>query len=253
MPLELSRRLSGRDRTPRSDRQLGCLLAFVAGATNAAGFLAVHRYTSHMTGVVSAMSEDVAFGTYELALGGFVSLLSFVFGAAVTAVLVNYARRRGLRSEYSLPLILEAGLLLCFGIIGARLSQAEGLLVSATVMLLSFTMGLQNALITKLSRAEIRTTHITGIVTDIGIELGKLFYWNTGHPAVRVRVVSNRPRLAILSMLAASFFVGGVVGAVGFEHAGYIATVPLALALAAVAIAPAIDDLIGVSRRRSSR
>ena len=249
MPIKLSRRLSGRERTPRSDRQLGCLLAFVAGATNAGGFLAVHQYTSHMTGIVSAMADDLALGTYDAVLAGLVALLSFVTGAMVTAVLVNYARQRRLTSEYALPLIVEASLLLGFGMLGTQLSRIDGLFVPVTVMLLCFIMGLQNALITKLSRAEIRTTHITGIVTDIGIELGKLCYRNGRHASPRV--VSNRRHLAILTMLATSFFTGGVVGALGFKHAGYVATVPLALLLIAVAIVPAIDDLIGLKRRHS--
>lgn len=251
MPIDLSRRLSGRTRSPRANLQLGCLLAFVAGATNAGGFLAVHQYTSHMTGIVSAMADNIALGTDDLVLGGIGALLSFMVGAAVTAVLVNYARHRRLTSEYALPLILEAVLLLCFGMLGARLSQVEGLFVPATVMLLCFIMGLQNALITKLSRAEIRTTHITGIVTDIGIELGKLFYWNGKHSTDRPRVVSDRSRLALLSMLAGSFFSGGVAGALGFKHAGYIATVPLAVALIAVAIVPAVDDFMGMYRKRA--
>ena len=253
MPIGWSRRLAGHERTPRSDRQLGCLLAFVAGATNAGGFLAVHQYTSHMTGIVSAMADDLALGTYDLVLGGIGALLSFVVGAGVTAVLVNFARHRKLTSEYALPLILEAVLLLGFGLLGVRLSRIDGLFVPVTVMLLCFIMGLQNALITKLSRAEIRTTHITGIVTDIGIELGKLFYWNSRRVPRGARVVSDRRRLAILSMLAGSFFTGGVVGAFGFKHAGYAATLPLAVALIVVAIVPAVDDLLAMRRARTPR
>ena len=253
MPIALSRRLAGRDRTPRSDRQLGCLLAFVAGATNAGGFLAVHQYTSHMTGIVSAMADDLALGTYDLVLGGCGALLSFIAGAGVTAVLVHFARHRELTSEYALPLILEAILLLGFGVLGVRLARIDGLFVPATVMLLCFIMGLQNALITKLSHAEIRTTHITGIVTDIGIELGKLFYWNARRAPGASRVVSDRRHLAILSMLAGSFFAGGIVGALGFKHAGYVATLPLAVALIAVAIVPAVDDILAMTRRRTPR
>ena len=246
------RRLAGPDRTRRADRQLGCLLAFVAGAVNAGGFVAVHQYTSHMTGIVSAMADALALGTVELLLAGALALLSFVVGAAVTALLVNVARRRGLHSAYALPLILEAIVLLVFGALGARLAQGDGTLLKVAVTLLCFVMGLQNALITKLSRTEIRTTHITGIVTDIGIELGKLSYRNTRAATDLPRVVADRRRLAFLSLLAASFFVGGVSGALGFRHIGYLATWPLALALVAVAVVPVVDDLVATSRRRRS-
>ena len=250
MPIRYARRLVGRKRTTDANRQLGLVLAFVAGAVNAGGFLAVSQYTSHMTGIVSGMADNFALGRYDLMLAGLGALASFVNGAACCAVMVNFSRRRGLHSQYALPLLLEAALLLCFGFLGARLAGLHGLFVPFTVGLLCFLMGLQNAVITKISRAEIRTTHITGIVTDIGIELGKLAYWNrTPRARGADPVVANRGRLRLLGALAASFFAGGVVGAVGFSRVGYVVTVPLALALVLLAGVPALDDLMLLIRR----
>ena len=185
MPIPCARRLTGRQRTPQANRQLSFALAFVAGAINAGGFLAVRQYTSHMTGIVSAMADNIALGAPVLVGAGIAALVMFMAGAACTAIMVNLARRRGMHSEYALPLLLEAVLLLVFGMLGAWLSALETYLVPATVMLLCFIMGLQNALITKISHAEVRTTHITGMVTDIGIELGKLLYWNRTEPQRR--------------------------------------------------------------------
>ncbi|HEX9173789.1 MAG TPA: YoaK family protein [Telluria sp.] len=245
MPISYTRRLTGRRRTRRADRQLGFTLAFVAGAINAGGFLAVQRYTSHMTGIVSASADQLVLGGYDVALAGAGALVSVLMGAACTAVMVNFARRRQLSSEYALPLLVEAVLLLCFGLLGTRLSAVAGLFVPVTVMLLCFMMGLQNALVTKLSKAEIRTTHVTGIVTDLGIELGKLFYWNRNRNRAGGQgdVRADRGRLALFSTLLGCFFVGGVVGAAGFRHVGYVSTVPLAMLLCALAIVPALDDL----------
>jgi uncharacterized membrane protein YoaK (UPF0700 family) len=156
-------------------------------------------------------------------------------------------RRQRLGSEYALPLLLEAVLLLVFGVLGVRLQQVPGLFIPFTVMLLCFIMGLQNAVITKLSNAEIRTTHMTGIVTDIGIELGKLAYWNADRS--QPRVDADRARLGLLCALLSCFFAGGVAGAVGFKHIGFLSTVPLAALLCLVAIVPTIDDLLQVVRR----
>ncbi|MBC7941456.1 MAG: DUF1275 domain-containing protein [Chitinophagaceae bacterium] len=250
MPISYARRLIGPQRTPRADRQLSLALAFVAGAINAGGFVAVQQYTSHMTGIVSAMADNVAVGAHALVWAGAGALLSFLSGAACSAMMVHFARRRQLRSEYALPLLLEAVLLLVFGILGAWLSTIEGPFIPVTVMLLCFVMGLQNAVITKLSRAEIRTTHITGVVTDIGIELGKLLYWNGPRPAARPPVTANAERLRTLALLATCFFTGGVIGALGFTHVGYLSTVPLAVLLIALAGVPAADDLLGWLRRR---
>lgn len=243
------RNLTAQARSSRANRHLGFALAGVAGAMNAGGFLAVHQYSSHMTGIVSSAADNLALGAVDLVLDAFGAMVSFLLGAASTAVLVNYARRRALKSEFALPLLFEAVLLLAFGVLGARLSSVRGLFVPATVMLLCYTMGLQNALVTKLSNAEIRTTHVTGTVTDIGIELGKLFYWNIDK-AARPRVKADRRRLSLLTGLLVSFFCGGVGGALGFKVIGYAATVPLALLLCGLAIVPALDDLRARARRR---
>lgn len=244
MPVRYSRRLTGRKRSPDANRHLGLALTFVAGAINAGGFLAVHQYTSHMTGIVSSIADNLALGTVELSLVGLAALVSFVVGATCTGILVNFSRQRKMHSEYALPLMLEAILLLCFGLLGARLAIMDGLFVPLTVMLLSYIMGLQNAVITKLSNAEIRTTHITGIVTDIGIELGKLLYRHMASRGAEPQVIPNIPRLRLLFMLVTFFFTGGVVGALGFRYMGYLATVPLALVLIAIASVPVVDDLL---------
>lgn len=250
MPIQYARSLTGRQRSSQANRQLGLTLAFIAGAVNAGGFLAVQQYTSHMTGAASTLADAVVLGQLDLALASLGALLSFVAGAATSTWMVSYARRMRLQSEYASPLLLEAALLLLFGLLGARLAHIHGLFVPATVMLLCFLMGLQNAVITKISRAEIRTTHITGIVTDIGIELGKLAYWNAATGvARRHHVVADRDRLRLLAALAGSFIFGGLLGAVGFKHLGYVTTVPLALLLVALASVPALDDLVHLRRR----
>ncbi|SFV17244.1 YoaK family protein [Pseudoduganella namucuonensis] len=248
MPIHYARKLTGSKRSADANQQLGVLLAFVAGAINAGGFLAVQQYTSHMTGILSHMADSLALGAYRLMLPGLGALLSFLAGAACSTLMVNFARQRKLHGEYANPLLLEAFLLLCFGVLGARLASIDGLFVPLTVMLLCFLMGLQNALITKISKADIRTTHITGIVTDIGIELGKMLYWNGPGAAHPVR--ADRQRLRVLCLLGLAFFVGGVAGALGFKHMGYVATIPLALLLVALASVPAVDDLLDVTRAR---
>ncbi len=244
------RQLTGRERTRRADRQLGGVLAFVAGAVNAGGFLAVHQYTSHMTGIVSAIADELVVGQARAAAAGALVVAAFVAGATTTALLSAWARRRQMHSEYALSLLVEALLLLVFGLLGVNLDRSE-LLVPVTVLLLSFLMGLQNAIITRLSQATIRTTHMTGILTDLGIELGRLVYWNrnkTIDPAEHVR--ADRDKLGLFAMILGLFVVGGVVGAAGFKALGFAAAVPLAGVLLLMAILPVLDDLAVVATRR---
>jgi uncharacterized membrane protein YoaK (UPF0700 family) len=244
MPLQTWQELAARERSQRRNRQLGGLLAFVAGAVNAGGFLAVQRYTSHMSGVVSGLADDLVLGHAALVAAGAASLLSFVAGAAVTAILINWARRRHLQGEYALSLMLEAGLLLLFGLLGANLNLLIEVTVPTTVLLLCFIMGLQNAIVTKISRAEIRTTHMTGVITDLGIELGRMLYWNRVHdPALGDPVRANRERVLVLSTILGLFFAGGLTGAWAFKAIGYSAVLPVAAVLAIVALPPIWPDL----------
>ena len=227
-------------RTPQADLKLGTVLAFVAGAANAGGFLAVGQYTSHMTGMLSALADNLVLGQLALVGAGLASVLAFVFGAMSTAWIVNWGLRRQLRSAYGLPLLVEAVLLLVFGLFGAAMSLWHTLILPVTVVLLCYIMGLQNAVITKISQARIRTTRVTGLITDLGIELGKLLYVNR-HPDM-APVRADRQRLRVHAQLVLSFLVGGVAGAAGFKYLGYISTLPLALMLLLLVLRPLIED-----------
>ncbi|MGH6625488.1 MAG: YoaK family protein [Burkholderiaceae bacterium] len=230
------------DRTTQANVRLGATLSFVAGAANAGGFLAVGQYTSHMTGVLSSVADNVVLGHLAPAIAGLGALLAFVMGAMTTAWMVNWGLRQQLRSAYGLPLLAESLALLVFGLFGAAIHVFAHLFMPLTVLLLCFIMGLQNAVITKISRAEIRTTHVTGLVTDLGIELGKLLYMNRG-TKIPSPVLANRSKLRLQSLLITSFISGGLVGALGFKFIGYGATVPLALLLLLLVMRPLLQDL----------
>ena len=238
MPQQYLRRMTGRERTKTANQALARYLAFVAGATNAGGFLAVRQYTSHMSGITSSMADNLALADLPLVLSSLAAILAFVSGAACTTLLVRWGRRHALHSEYALPVLAEAGLLVVFGLTGRVFVDHTTM---GTVLLLCFTMGLQNAIVTKLSNAEIRTTHVTGMITDIGIALGRMLASAAGDRDAADAL--DRPKLLLLSSLVGLFLGGGVVGALGFKHAGFLFTLPLALVLLILAAMPVIDDL----------
>jgi uncharacterized membrane protein YoaK (UPF0700 family) len=245
------RHLTGQHRTAATNRLLGGVLAFVAGAINAGGFLLVSMYTSHMTGFASMLADNLVLGNMKLVLGAAGALLAFTAGAASTAILVNWSRHHWLRSEYALPLLLEAALLLIFGLMGANMGHQTPFAVPMTVLVLAFTMGLQNALVTKISSSQIRTTHMTGVITDLGIELGKLLYWNRTASPPESRVRANRIKLRLFATLLGMFVIGGLIGALGFKYIGFIWVVPLALLLFALSLPPLFSDWRRRMRRRA--
>jgi uncharacterized membrane protein YoaK (UPF0700 family) len=103
MPLYYLGSLTASQRTENANRHLARYLAFIAGATNAGGLLAVGQYTSHMSGIISAMADNFAVGSIRLILSGLLAVISFLSGALLTTLLVRWARARELESEYALP------------------------------------------------------------------------------------------------------------------------------------------------------
>jgi uncharacterized membrane protein YoaK (UPF0700 family) len=231
---------AGISRTSNSNLRLGVLLSFVAGATNAGGFLAVGLYTSHVTGLFSSIADNLILGNILLTLGAITAVMAFLLGAMTTAMLINWGLRINLHSAYCLPLLLEAFMLLVFGVFGASIKAISILLAPVTVVILCFIMGLQNALITKISKSEFRSTHLTGVVTDLGIELGKLVYVND--TSMSTKVLANRPKLLALTWLMCSFMMGGVIGALAFKYLGYTMTLALALMVLLPAVMPLAAD-----------
>src|ERR1700742_3505360 len=100
MPLFYLRRLTAKERTESGNRHLARYLAFIAGAANAGGLLAVHQYTSHMSGIVSAIADNVAVGSVALAADGCAAVASFLAGSFCTTVFIRWGKRRELRSQY---------------------------------------------------------------------------------------------------------------------------------------------------------
>jgi len=238
--------VAGPVRSPRHNVQLAALLALNAGVLNSVGFVAVSAYTSHMTGLTASVADHMVLGGSAIVVTGLLGIATFVAGAAACAVLFNWGRRRELRGRYANVLVLEALLVLLFGLLAEKFAWRHRDL--AFVAVLCFTMGMQNAIITKISGAQIRTTHVTGMITDIGIELGKLAYVSRtpGLPPV----VPDPRKLGILGLLVGLFFGGGVLGAIGYLEFGFATVLPLALVLLAAAAAPLAAD-VRRHRRRS--
>ena len=238
------RAIAGPDRNERTNRDLAVLLALTAGALNSVGFMAIAIYTSHMTGLTALFADSLGTGALGVALLCLTGITSFVLGAAGCALLFNWARRRGLRSRYAIVLLIEALLVLSVGLLAQELTSAER--SWALIGVLGFTMGLQNAIITKISNAQIRTTHVTGMVTDIGIELGKLVYRRRADDPDPVR--ADLGKLALHGMIVGAFFLGGLLGALAYQVIGFLAVLPTACILLLLASIPVVEDLRALSR-----
>ncbi len=229
-------KLTGKHRTAEANQALGYFLAFIAGFINAGGFFIVQQYTSHMTGIVSIAADNIILGQYSLVMLMLGYIGCFVIGAAFTTMMVIKAREHALHSQYALPLSIEA-MLLVFVVALHQTFGNTNFIIPLVTASLSFLMGLQNALITKISTSIIRTTHITGMTTDLGIEIARVMFNKND-----TSVCKNKAFLH-LSIIAV-FFVGGVTGALTLTHLGGCGLLIIAFLLVAISTPLLFKDAV---------
>ncbi|UQY45641.1 DUF1275 domain-containing protein [Erwinia sp. PK3-005] len=196
-------------RTFITDSWLAATLALVAGALNTAAFEAVGFFSANMTGNVSSFSERLARAELPVALFFLEIICLFILGSTFSTLLINHGRRHGIRSVYAINILLEALLLLLLG--GAELYYpqiAGGILM---ILSLSFLMGLQNAVVTRISNARVRTTHVSGTATDIGIELAMLVDIVRRRESTEYSPIYLQ-RLMLHGSTITAFLLGGVGG-----------------------------------------
>lgn len=181
-------------------------LAAIAGAVNAIGLLGFdHQGVSHLTGTSTLLGLSLVSLDGSGGLHLFLILLSFVAGAALSGAIINGAVLR-LGRRYSVALVIE-GLLLLLAMVSLGRGSSSG------HFLASAACGLQNGMVSTYSGASIRTTHVSGLFTDLGTMLG-----------ARLRGHSIDTRKATLFLLLISgFTLGGSVGAYSFQRLHFVA------------------------------
>ncbi len=179
-------------------------LAFIAGCINAVGFLGFqHQGVTHLTGSTTLFGVALASGDFGAAAHIAAIIGSFVLGCVLSGVLIQDSTLR-LGRRYGLALFIESILLFISVPLLFRNLGFGNYLASCAI-------GLQNGMVSAYSGTVIRTTHVSGMFTDLGIFLGHLM---RGVPV-------NRQRIHICFLLIGSFIAGSAVGAFGFQRFTY--------------------------------
>jgi uncharacterized membrane protein YoaK (UPF0700 family) len=192
-------------------------LSFVAGIVNVVGLMGFeHQAMSHLTGTTSLLAAALAAldGPAVLRFAGVIG--SFLAGTVFSGYFIQDSAFR-LGRRYGVALLLES-LLLCAAV---PLLWRESVL---GIYFASCACGLQNALVSTYSGTVVRTTHVSGMFTDLGIFLGHSL---RGLPV-------DRRRMRLCFLIISGFLCGGVAGAVAFPHLGY-STLFISAGLAALA------------------
>jgi uncharacterized membrane protein YoaK (UPF0700 family) len=177
----------------------GTVLALLAGAVNAVGYLSFdHQGITHMTGTTTLVGVAAVGGDHAALVRYVGALLAFLAGAALSGSIIRESTLQ-LGQRYGAALLIES--LLLFAAVPLIHDH-----VNAGLWVAAGACGLQNAMVSTFSGAVVRTTHVTGLVTDLGIMLG---HWLRGVPV-------EAPRARLYAALFGGFMAGGAVGALAF-------------------------------------
>jgi uncharacterized membrane protein YoaK (UPF0700 family) len=203
-------RHQGKSRTLKHNLQIATVLSFVAGMVNVTGFLSFKQLTTNVTGHFALFINDVAGFEFWKGTIYFLYIFSFLVGSFLSSYLIEEYRANKRLNIFLLPTIIESLTLISIGVF-SNFFDIETL--DLVVCLLLFAMGLQNSFVTKISNAIVRTTHLTGLFTDLGIDISQLFFPKL-HPN-RTKLKANiKLRVYIISF----FFAGGLVGGFLFSR-----------------------------------
>ncbi len=209
-------------------RRLGYSMAFLAGMVNVGGFFAVASYSSHITGEFSRAAAALYTGIWDPVITAVIGILSFMFGCYHASGIILRGKAAHLHSAYGLCIWLESCYMLIFATFAFTMDDQLDLKLPVSLIMLAFMMGMHNSVISIMSHNQLRCTHITATVTDLGHELAKLRYYKK---ELGVVFAPNASRIRLFLMTLTSFFVGGLCGAFTYHKIGYHFTLPVAIIL----------------------
>jgi uncharacterized membrane protein YoaK (UPF0700 family) len=197
---------TGKNRTLKHNLKIASLLSFVAGIVNVAGFLSVQRLTTNVTGHFAFFVDEVFKFNFWEGFIFFLYIFFFFLGSFISNIIVEIVTKVNDKLIYIIPIIIESIILFSIAIFGQSLVDKNPNLLAFSLL---FAMGMQNSLVTTISNATVRTTHLTGLFTDLGIELSQLFFYTKNEQKVKL-YSSIKLRLTIISF----FFLGGLLGGI---------------------------------------
>ena len=217
-------RHQGKTRTLSHNLQIASVLSFVAGIVNVAGFFAVQRLTTNVTGHFAFFVDEIFKLNFWEGFVYFLYIFFFFLGSFFSNLLIEIISRKDDHYIYVVPASIECLILFVIGLWGQDLINKSPNTIAFSLL---FAMGLQNSLVTTISSASVRTTHLTGLFTDLGIEISQLFFYKAKDEKNKL-ISSIKLRFTIISF----FFAGGIIGGVFYSKVGLQTLIFAAAALA---------------------
>src|SRR5690606_35802020 len=170
-------RHKGKGRTYSHNLKLASILSGVAGIVNITSVLELNTLTTNVTGHFAFFSEELVLKDYRMAFAYLFYILFFLFGAFASSLIMEWVSRYKQQATYVIPISIEVFILFVISFSSFLLTKEPFPYSILLASALLFAMGLQNALVTRVSQSVVRTTHLTGLFTDLGIELSQMLFY----------------------------------------------------------------------------
>jgi uncharacterized membrane protein YoaK (UPF0700 family) len=170
------------------------LMALIAGYINSAMLIEFSIPVSQMSGVASQVSAHLVAFDWSLLSIAMLILISFILGAFISGLLIGQQPYNE-TPNYGYGLILNCVLLTLAALFSFQHSVFS-------VLLSAMACGIQNALVASYRGLQLRTTHMTGNATDIGVHFAE-------------KIKSKTPwswQSNVLVVLLTTYILGGVIG-----------------------------------------
>lgn len=202
-------------RTLGDNVRLGVLTAFSAGMVNIGSLLLFFSFTSNVTGHYAILAAELVKGNLYQAAVVLGWIFLFFFGGFVSNMFVIHLNKKNTYIAHAIPIVLEILCLVAVGTYGQFFYKETLVETEILLALMLFAMGLQNGLTASISNFAVKTTHLTGVTTDLGI----LFSMFT-HKEYR-KNKEMRGKAILLLSIASSYVAGAVVAGVTYMHMGF--------------------------------
>ena len=239
---------------------LALVLALTAGCVDAVSYLVLWKvFTAHMSG--NSVASVVSAGTGERlhALHRAFAIPMFVLGVAVGAALSEMLARSGVRRVFTVAVTLEAGLLLVVLLWGGSFLQDNVVPAEPAwrfyllVALATLAMGVQNATLRRVGGVTVRTTYISGMLTNFAEQSVQYLFWlrdhwgaHRGHLGVLFRLSRQQAsfrHLCLQGSIWVVFVLGAILGVWATLRWGLVSLALPVVCLAGIAFCDLLNPI----------
>jgi len=199
------------DRSLKENLMLASSTAFVAGGINVAGVIAFLAFTSNITGHVASMAKNIVELDFKGVEVFFAWLMLFFAGAFLSSFIINSFKHKSTYQAHAIPIVLEICILIFVAVYGNNFYKETDVEREVVIGCILLSMGIQNGVVSIISGGLIKSTHLTGLITDLGAEVAEWI-----HPkAAKKADVKNK--IYVRATILSFYIFGGLIAAYFFN------------------------------------